>query len=215
MSRVSPMTAVVWATGLFIAAGVAFTKLAEDFTGRAGVPYALVVAGAAAALLAMAAAAAPTAVALAGGRGNGAGKYLAVPVVGALLWYGVLRLASSLAAGHGVHTAPTVAGFVLVAVAGIAVLAATAWAATAVLVPAPGQPPVRLRPVATTIVAAGMAVATVAAIIWGLQVRSAGGGDHGLLATPFQPSWIGVVTALAAATVLASYGSRRQLVLSR
>jgi hypothetical protein len=201
------MTVVVWATALFTLAGLGFAKLAEDLTGRAGGSYALLVAGAAAALLALAAAAAPTAAALMRGRDAGAWKYVAVPFAGAAIWYGVLRLALAI----GGPTAPNVAGFALIAAVGIAVLAATAWAAVVVLSRVPARQPARLRPVATTIVAAGMAVATIAAVIWGLQVRSAAGNNGGLLATPFIPSWIGVVIAFAAATALAAQSSHRQL----
>jgi hypothetical protein len=60
-----------------------------------------------------------------------------------------------------------------------------------------------------------MAVTTLAAVAWGLQVRSgdpAGfGSDHGILATPFAVSWVAVVVALAAATALAGIAGRRQL----
>jgi hypothetical protein len=212
MSGDSPMTLVVWAAGLFTVAGLGFAKLAEDSGGRGGGMYALLVAAAAVALLALAAAAAPTAIALLRGRDAGAWKYVAVPVVGAAVWCGVLRLALTFSAGHGVHSTPNVAGFVLIAVTGIAVVAATAWAAATVLRRVPAAQPARLRPVAIVAVAGGMAVATVAALIWGLRVRS---GEQGILATPFIPSWIGLTVALAAATVLAVRAGRRQLAAGR
>lgn len=215
MSRRSPMTAVVWATALFTVAGIGFAKLAEDVTGRAAGMHALLVVGAAAALLALAAAAAPTAAALIRGRDAGARKYVAVPFVGAAVWYGVLRLALAVSGGRGVHTGPNIAGFVAVAVAGVAVVAATAWAAAVVLARVPAPQPVRLRPLATLVVAAGMAVATIAAVVWGLQVRSTAGAHDGILATPFVPSWIGVLVAFATATVLAAASSRRQSALTR
>lgn len=219
VSRRSPMTAAVWATALFTVAGLGFAKLAEDVTGRAAGAYALLVAAAAVALLAMAAAAAPTAVALVRGHDAGAWKYVAVPVVGTAVWYGVLRLASAISNGHSVHAGPNVIGFVLVAAAGIAVVAATAWAAVSVLSRVPARQPARMRPVAATIVAAGMAVATIASVMWGLQLRSADpavfNGDNGLLATPFVPSWIGVVIALAAATALATLSTRSRPVPTR
>jgi hypothetical protein len=212
MSGDSPMTVVVWAAGLFTVAGIGFAKLAEDSPGAGGSMYALLVAGAALALLALAAAAAPSAVALISARDAGAWKYPAVPVVGAGAWYGVVRLALAFSAGHSVHSAPNVAGFVLIAVTGIAVVAATAWAAATVLRRVPAAQPARLRMSAVVAVAGGMAVATVAALIWGLQVRSAAGfrADQGLLATPFVPSWIAVVVALATATVLAALAGRRR-----
>jgi hypothetical protein len=219
MATDSPMTVVVWAAGLFTVAGVGFAKLAEDAGGRGGGMYALVVAAAAVALLAVAAAAAPSAVALLRGRAAGAWKFVAVPVVGAVVWYGVLRLALALSSGHGVHSAPNVTGFALIAVTGIAVVAATAWAAAMFLRRVPAPPRARLRLSAVLAVAGGMAVATVAALIWGLQVRSADAAgfraDGGILATPFVPSWIAVVVALAAATVLAGIAGRRQLAGSR
>jgi hypothetical protein len=219
MAGDSPMTVVVWAAGLFTVAGIGFAKLAEDSSGRGGGMYALLVAAAAVALLALVAAAAPSAAALLRGRDAGAWKYVAVPVVGAVVWYGIVRLALAISGGHGVHSAPNVAGFVLIAVTGIAVVAATAWAASTVLRRVPAAQPARLRLFAVMAVAAGMAVATVAALIWGLQIRSGDPtwfrGDQGILATPFVSSWIVVVVALATATVLAALAGRRQLAAGR
>lgn len=213
MATDSPMTAVVWAAGLFTVAGIGFAKLAEDFAGDARGMYVLLALAGAVVLLALAAAALPSAIALAGGRDPGAWKYVAVPIVGGAIWFGVLRLALAISDGHGVHAAPNVAGFLLIAVTGIAAVAATAWAAATVLRRVPPAQPSRLRPPALMAVAAGMALATVAAVIWGLQVRSADPagfrGDHGFLATPFVPSWIAVIVALAAATGLAAVAGRR------
>jgi hypothetical protein len=214
MTRNRPMNVAVWAAGLFTVAGVGFAKLAEDFSGFAGGIYALLVSAAAVALLALVVAAAPTAVALVRGGHGSTWKYVAVPIVGAAVWYGVLRLALAVSDGHGVHSAPNVAGFVLIAVTGTAVVAATAWAACEVLRSVPTAPPARLRRVALTTIPAAMAVTTVSAVVWGLQVRSADpagfSGDRGILATSFVVSWSGVVGALAAATVLASLASRRR-----
>jgi hypothetical protein len=90
-------------------------------------------------------------------------------------------------------------------------VAATAWAAATVLRRVPATQPARLRPVALLTVTTGMAVATVAALIWGLRVHTAGPtSDHGFLATPFVPSWIAVVVALAAATTMAALAARRE-----
>lgn len=215
MNHDAPMTTVVWAAGLFTVAGIGFAKLAEDFTGTARGLYIVLVAAAAVAMLALVAAAAPSAVALLRGRDTGAWKYIAVPVAGAAIWYGVLRLAIGLSSNHAVHSAPNVTGFVLIAVTGIAVVAATAWAASTVLRRVPAEQPRRLRPAALLTVAGGMGVATLAAVAWGLQIRSgdpAGfGSDHGILATPFVLSWVAVVVVLAAATVLAGIAGRRQL----
>ena len=111
------------------------------------------------------------------------------------------------------------AGFLLIALTGIAVVAATAWAATVVLARVPAEQPARLRPVASAVVAGGMALAAIAALIWGLLIRSGDPGafhaDYGILATPFVPSWIAVTLALGAATALAGLGARRQLAASR
>jgi hypothetical protein len=219
MSSRSPMTVVVWATGLFTVAGIGFAKLSEDFTGHAAGMHALVAAAAAVALLAVAAGAAPAALALLRGHDNGAWKYVAVPVAGAAIWYGVLRLVMTVFGGHSVHSGPNVTGFLLIAVTGIALVAATAWAAAAVLRQVPVTPSPRMRSVATSVVTAGMGVATVASVLWGLQVRSQDRpgfqGDQGILATPFVPSWIAVVVALAAATALAASAGRREPAAAR
>ncbi|GIH19514.1 hypothetical protein [Rugosimonospora africana] len=219
MSTRSPMTTAVWATGLFTVAGIAFQKLAEDLTGAAGGVYVLLVAAAAVALLALVAAAAPTAMALLRGRDAGAWRYVAVPFAGAAAWYGVLRLALLLSQGHGVHSAATITGFALIAVSGIGLVVATAWAAATVLRRVPADQPTRLRPAALVVLAAGMAVTTVVAVIWGARVHASDPtvfhGDHGLLATPFVPSWIATIGLMAAASVLAAAAGRRQLAATR
>ncbi len=215
MSENSAMTVAVWATGLFTVAGIAFAKLAEDFTGVAPAAYAVVVVASAVAVLALGVAAAPAGAALVRGRDPGAWKYVAVPVVGAAVWYGVLRLAVAMAAGRPGRSGPDVAAFVLIAVTGMAVLAATAWAGATVLRRVPVAGPPRLRPSAVTTMAAAMALATAAALVWGLRVRSADPagfrGHHGLLATPFVSSWIVVLIALAAAGMLTGRTARRRL----
>lgn len=215
MARRSPMTVAVWATGLFTVAGLGFQKLSEDFTGVAGGTYALLVAAAVVALVGLAVAAAPTAAALLQGRGRGAWKYLAIPVVGVAAWFGVVRLAVVVSGNHGVHSAPTIVGFLVIIVAGLAVVAATARAATTVLNTVPAAPSIRLRRAALIVVAVGMAVTTVAALSWGLQVRtgdpSGFRGDRGILATPFVPSWIVAVVMMALATGLTAAAAQRQL----
>jgi hypothetical protein len=215
MTKASPITVAIWASGLFTVAGIGFAKLADDFTAQAPGSYALLVAAAAVALLALIAAALPTALSMLHGRDAGAWKYLAISVVGTAGWYVVLRLALAMSDGHRVHSAPNVAGFVLVAMTGIVVVAATAWAAARVLRRVPAEQSPRLRPVAMMTTAGGMAVATVAAALWGLQLRSADpagfGGDNGILATPFVPSWIAVLVALSVSTVLAALAARRQV----
>jgi hypothetical protein len=219
VSTRSPMTTAVWATGLFTVAGIGFQKLAEDFAGVTGAVYPLLIGAAAVALLALVAAAAPTAVALLRGRDAGAWRYVAVPVLGVAAWYGVLRLALAISHGHGVHPPATITGFALVAVAGVAVVAATAWAAGTVLRRVPADQPTHLRPAALVVLAAGMAVTTLVALIWGLRVAASDPtgfhGDQGILATPFVPSWITTVVLMAAATALATIASRRQLAATR
>jgi hypothetical protein len=218
MAGNSPFTVVVWAAGLFTLGGIGFAKLAEDFSGDAIGLYVLLVVASGVALSALAAAAMPSAVGLLRGRDKGAWKYVAVPIVGCAIWYGVLQLALAISDGHGVHTAPNVAGFLLIAVTGVAVLATTAWAAATVLRRVPAQSS-RFRPPALMTVAAGMGVATVAALVWGLRIRSVNPagfrGDYGILATPFVPSWIAVVVALAAATGLAVVAGRPRPVAAR
>jgi hypothetical protein len=219
MSTRSPMTTAVWATGLFTVAGIGFQKLAEGFTNTAGSVYKLLIAAAAVALLALVAAAAPTAVALLRGRDTGAWKYVAVPVVGVAAWYGVLRLAMAISHGSGVHSTVNITGFAMVAVAGVAVVAATAWAAGTVLRRVPADQPTRLRPAALIVLAAGMAATTVIALVWGLRVHAndptAFHGDQGILATPFVPSWIAALILMAAATAFATMAGRRQLAMVR
>jgi len=219
MAKAAPMTVVIWASGLFTMAGIGFAKLAEDFTGPAPGTYALLVAAAAVALLALVAAALPTALAMWHGRDVGAAKYVTVPVMGATVWYVVLRLTLAMTAGYGVHSAANVAGFVLIATTSIAVVAATAWAAARVLQGLPAAQPRRLRPVAMSVMAGGMAVATAAAGVWGLQVRysdpSRFRGDQGILATPFVSSWLAVVVALTISAVVTALATRRQLAALR
>jgi hypothetical protein len=215
VSTRSPMTTAVWAGGLFTVAGIGFQKLTEDFARVGGGAYPVVIVAAAIALLALVAASTPTAVTLLRNRGAGVGKYLLVPVVGAAVWYGVLRVALTVADGHGVHSAANIAAFVLIAVAGIAVVAATAWAVSVVLHRLPAKQPARLRPTALVVLAAGMAVTTVSAVIWGLRVQaddpSRFHGNEGILATSFVPSWLGAVAMMVVATALAATAGWRQL----
>lgn len=220
MSVRAPMSLAVWAAALFTVAGIGFQKLAEDLDGIAGGVYALLVAAAAISLLALIVAAAPAAVETLRNRGAGAWRFVAVPIVGVFTWYGVVRMARDLYDGHGDHTAATIAAFALIVVMGIAVVAATAWAANAVLKRsrAPQSTPVRRSSLA--VVAIGMATTTVAALIWGLQVGSQDpsvfhAADGGLLSTPFVPSWIGAMIAMAAATGLAVSAVRAQRAAAR
>lgn len=144
---------------------------------------------------------------------------MAVPVAGAAAWYGVLRPAMVMSHGHAVRSAATVAGFALIAVTGVAMIAATAWASGTVLRRVPAEQPPQLRRAALIALAAGMAATTVLALVWGLRVHADDPadfhGNHGILATPFVPSWIVALVLMAAATALAVNAGRRQLAITR
>ena len=215
MSTRSPFALPIWAAALFTAAGIGFAKLAEDFSGVATTAHTAVIVASAVVLLALAAMAAPAAAVLVRGRAAGAWKYVAVPLVAAAAWYGVVRAATAMAAGHAVHSGPNVAAFALIAVTGLGVLAATAWAATRVLQRVPVAGTGRLRSSAVTAMAIGMAGATVAVLVWGLRVRTTDPAvfhsSQGLLATSFTFSWIAVVIALCAASVLSAVAARHHL----
>jgi uncharacterized membrane protein len=105
-------------------------------------------------------------------------------------------------------TMPRTAGFAVIALLGIAVVVATAWAAGEVLHRVPAALPARVAKVVLGAVAAGMAVATVAAVVWGLQIHS--GADGGFLATPFVYSWIATAVVLAISTGLAARAAGEQ-----
>jgi hypothetical protein len=232
MSR-SPLSTAVWATGLFTVAGIGFQKLTE-FTAAGPLAHrhpaitaafvAMVVASAVT-IAAIVLTAIPAAVAMARGRtasdaatadGTGYGRawrLVAVPVVAFAAWYGILLLGGRIARGHTVHSAANITAALIVIATGVGVVALTAWAASGVLrrVDEPGPAP--LRPIALTVLAVGMAATTVAALAWGLAVRAAdpaGFASHdGLLASPFVPSWIGILVLMAAASLWAASASRR------
>ncbi|BCJ47619.1 hypothetical protein GCM10010168_19770 [Actinoplanes ianthinogenes] len=197
------MTKLIWAAGLFTVAGIGFAKLAEDDADAGHGMDILLVTAAAVASTAVLTAVLPDAVALLRARDARARRCAAVPVAGTLFWYALSRLVVAVTDGYPVHSTANLIGFALIAVTGIGVVAATAATASTVLRREPARP-------ATLITAGGMAVATVAALVWGVQERSAWTGDRGILATPFVPSWLLVVLALAAATALASRPLRRQ-----
>ncbi|WP_425956765.1 hypothetical protein [Xylanimonas sp. McL0601] len=213
----SPMATAVWAAGIFAVAVIGFQKLAEDTA--AGGLWGFLAVAAVVALLALAVAAAPAALALLHGEQPRVWGYVAVPVVGVAVWFGVLRVATAISDGHAVHSGANVFAFSLLALAGVAVIATTAWAATAVLRRVPADEPARLRAVALLVLTVAMAAATVLAFVFGLRVRagdpSVFAGDFGLLATPFVPSWVATVVLLAVATGLAAGAGLRQLTLSR
>ncbi|QLQ36558.1 hypothetical protein [Micromonospora robiginosa] len=213
MSGRSPTVLPVWAAALFAAGGLGFAKLAEDLSGVATDAYAAMVVASAVVGLALVAMAAPAGAVLVRGRSAVAWKHAAVPVVGAAAWYGMVRVVAP--TGRPVHSGPNVAAFVLIAVTGLGVLAATAWAATRVLRWVPVVGARWLWPSAVTAMAVGMAAATVAVLVWGLRARTTDAAafhrNEGLLATPFISSWIAVMAALCAASVLGGIAARHHL----
>jgi hypothetical protein len=222
MSARSPLTTAIWATGLFTIAGVAFQKLTEDpaITATAdthhGIDWsftALLVA-AAIAVAALVVTTLPAAAHMIRGHANGTWLLVAVPPVAFAAWYGILRLGLLVTGHHSVHSARNVLAAVLVVVAGVGVVAATAWAANAVLRRVDVTGPPRLRRASMSVVSAGMTAATIACLVWGLTVRSAnpsGFGPHnGVLASPFILSWIIVLVLMATATTLTAAATRRQ-----
>lgn len=219
----TPITTAVWAAGLFTVAGIGFQKMTEDPAlstaarrhAAIGWSFNLLIAAAAIALLALVAAALPTAAAMLRGRANGTLKFLAVPPLAIAAWYGVLRVALLIAGQHSVHSTRNILAACLIVVAGFGVVAGIAWAASTVLRRVPADAPARLRPAALTVIAVGMAAATIACLVWGLALHSAVPtgftSTNGILATPLAPSWIVTTVLMATATALAAMASRREL----
>ena len=166
------------------------------------------------ALAAIVIAALPTAAAMVRGRANGAWPYVAVPFVAFAAWYGVLRLAFLLAAHHSVHSAPNIIAALIVIVAGLGVVAATAWAVSTVVARVPATASPRLRRAAIRALAAAMAATTAAGIVWGIAVHAADpsrfASRDGILASPFIPSWIAILVIMAVATALSVRAARRE-----
>ena len=111
------------------------------------------------------------------------------------------------------HSARNIIAALIVIVAGLGVVAATAWAVSTVArVPATAPP--RLRRTALGVLAASMAVTTAAAIVWGIAVHAADpsrfASRDGVLASPFIPSWIAMFVIMAVATALAVRAARRE-----
>jgi hypothetical protein len=215
----SPLTTAVWAAGLFTVAGIGFQKLTED-PGPGGHPamslsFTLLVVAAAVALAALVATALPAAGRMLRGQAAGAWLPAAVPLVAVAAWFGLIQLGRHIAGSRDVHSGPGVAAAVLVFGSGLGVVAATAAAATTVLRRVGPAGPPRLRPIGLTVLGAGMAVATLACLAWGLAVHSAQpsrfSGHDGLLAGPFTASWITVLVLMAAATAMAARAASRQL----
>jgi hypothetical protein len=217
----APLSTVTWAAALFTAAGLGFQRLTDDpsVTLAAdrrpliGAALIVLVVAAAIALAGVVALALPSAIALVRAPDRRSLALVATPVVAVAAWFGLLRLGLTIARGHSVHSAAEIVAAVLVFGGGVAVVAITAWAASGVLRRVAASGPPRLRTVGLRVIAIGMAVASVAALVWGIAVLIAEPvGDRsrsGLLATPFLPSWVVVLAALVVATALASSALRR------
>ena len=220
MTSRSPLTVAIWATGLFTVAGIGFQKLSEDAvdtpsTGHAAIDpsFDLVLIGAAVALVAIVVAATPTAVAIVRGRWRDTWRLLMVPPVAFAAWFGVLQIGRAIASGHRVDSAPNLLAAILVIVAGIGVVAATAAAASATLRRVGVDTgSMRERTTAIYTLVAGMAATTLACLVWGLSVWSAnpaGFSAHaGAVASPFVPTWLAILALMAAATVLGATAIR-------
>jgi hypothetical protein len=217
----SSLTDVIWAVALFTVAGIAFQRLTDDpaITAAAdrhpgvGWSFTALVAGAVIALAAMVAMAMPAALTLLRGRRDRTWMFVTLPPVAFAVWYGVLRIGLAIADHHGVHSASEVAAAALVGVTGIGVVALTAWCASRV-VGRTGNSSARLRRVATSATAIGMAAATFACLAWGLVIDagepSSAIARSGTLASPFVVNWVVVLALMASATVLAAAAARRE-----
>jgi len=221
----TPVGIAIWATALFVVGGLALQRISEQSgTGGTGgaaaqidVAFGILVAAAIVALAAVVALALPAAVALIRGRDHGAWWPVAVPVAAVAVWFGLLPLARTMAAGHAVRSGPTLGAAAIVFGSGAGVVAVTAWAATRILGRVPAPAPARLRPIALTVATAGMAVTTLASAAWGALVwnaRPVGMGAQGILSTPFVPNLILVVLAMALATAGGALATRRARTLA-
>lgn len=205
------MTFAVWAAGLLTLAGLVLGKITEyrPLSGQSdavGWSFTVVVSAEVAALTALLVAAVPTAWQMLRGRANGAAKLLVIPPLAVMVWFLVLRLGSGLAVHQDVHSARKVLAATLLLAATSGVLAATGWTAIAVFRRIPTHTPRRLRVVLVAVMTAGMAITTIACLVWGLALRSP--SYQGLLDTPLVPNWIAVLVLMAGATALAGYATR-------
>jgi hypothetical protein len=217
----SSITGAIWAVALFTVAGIAFQRLTDDpaITAAAdrhpgvGWSFTALVVGAVIALAAIVAMAVPAAVTLLRGHRDPTWAFVALPLAAFAVWYGILRIGLAIADHHGLHSASEVVAAALVGVTGVGVVALTAWAASRVLGRV-GNPSARLRRVATSATAIGMAAATFGCLAWGLVIRAAEPSSviarAGILASPFVANWIVVLVLMASATVLAAAAARRE-----
>jgi hypothetical protein len=214
----SPLTAAIWATGLFTVAGIGFQKLSERVGGggtRAA--FGVLVVAAAVALAGIIAIAMPALAAMLHGRGTAAWRYPVIAVAAIAAWFGILVAAKAIADDHPVHSTATVTAAVLIIGAGLAVVATVAWAANATLHRVEAHHPRSLPAAGLAVLAGGMAVATSAGVAWGivaLHTQVVDRSHGGALSTPFLPSWIGAVLLMAVATAMATAAAHRRLTVT-
>ena len=218
----TPMTAAVWATGVFTVAVSALAKMTDDTTliaardHYAAIGWSFDLAGVAAgvALLALVAAALPAGLAVLQRRDWHSLRLLIIPALGCAAWYALVRLVLLLFNGHSVNSGVKATVTVIVTGGAVAVVGAIAWTANAVLRRVPVSLPPRGRSAALAILAIGMAATTAACLAWGVALHDAdpagySAGHDGLFSTPFAPSWITISVLMAAATVLAARAGLR------
>jgi hypothetical protein len=220
--RSTPMTAAVWATGVFTIAGCGLAKMRDDATliaaedqhAAVGWSFDLVRVAAGIALLALFAAALPAGLALLRGRDRRSLGLLVVPVLACAAWYAAALVAVRVVGGRGAHTGVDVTAAVLLTVGAVAVIGAIAWTADTVLRRVQAGLPPRGRRAALAVLAVGMAATTLACLSWGVAVHDTDPagysvGNDGLFATSFAPSWIAISVLMVGATALAARASLR------
>jgi hypothetical protein len=211
----SPLTAAIWATGLFTVAGIGFQRISEHVGGTAvRAAFVVLVVAALVGLAAIVAVAVPALLAMLRGRSAAAWRYPLIAAVAIAAWLGVLAGAKTIAQGHSVHSAATVTAALLLVVTGLAVVATVAWGASATLRRVEAPAPRGLRSTGLAVLAAGMAAATAANLVWGIAALDTDVVDRshgGLLATPFLPAWIVNLVLMIVATAVAVGAWRRQL----
>jgi hypothetical protein len=220
--RSTPMTAAVWATGLFTIAVCGLAKMTDDpaliaaHNQHAAVnwSFALVPVTAGIAVIALIVAALPAGLAMLRKPEWRSLGLLIIPIAACAAWYAGVRLALHFAGGRGAHAGVNLTAAVSVTASAVIVVGLIAWTAAAVLRRVPAGLPPRGRSAALAVLALGMAAETAACLAWGISVHDTDpAGYHartdGLYATSFLPSWITISALMAAATALAAWASLR------